>query len=127
METTTTMKTHDPIAGYGMHPTMRARSRLLGLVVLGSLVVQVGIGSAADRPRATPAVSPGAVVRAPHPLVFETNRGQADPQGKVMARGAGYTAFLTSTEAVLTRHDRRPERAVVRGRSLGGNPGPPIL
>jgi hypothetical protein len=35
------------------------------------------------------------------PLVFEANRGQADAQVQFVARGAGYTAFLTSTEAVL--------------------------
>jgi hypothetical protein len=35
------------------------------------------------------------------PLVFETNQGQTNPQVKFLSRGAGYTLFLTSTEAVL--------------------------
>ncbi len=35
------------------------------------------------------------------PLVFEANRGQADAQVQFVARGAGFTAFLTSTETVL--------------------------
>jgi hypothetical protein len=39
--------------------------------------------------------------RAPHRLVFEANRGQVDPEVRFTARGVGYTAFLTSTEAVL--------------------------
>src|SRR5215207_8333523 len=34
-------------------------------------------------------------------LQFEANRGQTDEQVKFLARGAGYTLFLTSTEAVL--------------------------
>jgi hypothetical protein len=35
------------------------------------------------------------------PLVFEAIRGQADAEVQFVARGAGYTAFLTSTETVL--------------------------
>src|SRR5216117_2291732 len=35
------------------------------------------------------------------PLSFEANQGQTDPQVKFLARGAGQTLFLTSTEAVL--------------------------
>ena len=50
----------------------------------------------------------------PHgrPLAFEANRGQADDEVKFLARGAGYTVFLTSTEAVspLRRRPSRPPR-----------------
>ena len=35
------------------------------------------------------------------PLSFEVNRGQTDPRVKFLARGHGYSLFLTSTEAVL--------------------------
>lgn len=38
------------------------------------------------------------------PLSFEPNNGQTDSQVKFLARGSGYTLFLTSTEAVLTLH-----------------------
>src|SRR6478609_9580727 len=34
-------------------------------------------------------------------LAFEPNRGQADQPAKFIARGAGYTLFLTPTEAIL--------------------------
>jgi hypothetical protein len=34
-------------------------------------------------------------------LSFEANRGQADPQVKYLARGSGYSLFLTPGEAVL--------------------------
>jgi hypothetical protein len=35
------------------------------------------------------------------PLSFEENRGQVDKEVKFLSRGAGYTLFLTPTEAVL--------------------------
>ena len=35
------------------------------------------------------------------PLSFEANRGQTDAQVQYLARGPGYTLFLTATEAVL--------------------------
>ncbi|MGB7923062.1 MAG: SBBP repeat-containing protein [Pyrinomonadaceae bacterium] len=35
------------------------------------------------------------------PLSFEENRGQVDKEVKYLARGSGYTLFLTPTEAVL--------------------------
>ncbi|MBI4574248.1 MAG: SBBP repeat-containing protein [candidate division NC10 bacterium] len=35
------------------------------------------------------------------PLHFEINQGQTDPQVQFLARGPGYTLFLTPTEAVL--------------------------
>jgi hypothetical protein len=38
----------------------------------------------------------------PLPLAFEANQGQTDPEVKYLARGAGYTLFLTADEAVLS-------------------------
>ena len=35
------------------------------------------------------------------PLAFEANQGQTDPQVKYMARGSGYTVFLTATDTVF--------------------------
>ena len=35
------------------------------------------------------------------PLAFEANEGQADPQVKYMARGSGYTVYLTKDDAVF--------------------------
>src|SRR5437667_4603656 len=40
------------------------------------------------------------------PLSFEANQGQTDSQVQFLARGGGYTLFLTSTEAVLSFHGR---------------------
>src|SRR2546428_11146041 len=41
------------------------------------------------------------------PLGFEANQGQADSQVQFLARGGGYTLFLTSTEAVLSLQGRQ--------------------
>ena len=59
------------------------------------------------------------------PMRFEVNEGQTDGRVKYLARGAGYTVFLTGEEAVLAL---RPgvggeKAAVVRMRLLGGASG----
>jgi hypothetical protein len=42
------------------------------------------------------------------PLTFEPNRGQSDPRVKFLARGPGYTLFLTPSEAVLRLQGQAP-------------------
>ena len=44
------------------------------------------------------------------PLSFEANRGQVDGQVRYLARGPGYTVFLTDREAVLTLKARAADR-----------------
>jgi len=52
------------------------------------------------------------------PLAFEANQGQTDPQVKFVSRGAGYSLFLTTTEAVLTRRkDSWQEPKLVRAKA----------
>jgi hypothetical protein len=46
------------------------------------------------------------------PLSFEPNRGQTDKQVKFMARGAGYTLFLTPTEVVFSLQHNRARAGV---------------
>jgi hypothetical protein len=53
------------------------------------------------------------------PLGFEANRGQSDPRVKFLARGSGYSLFLTSNEAVLAL-----KRASQESKEVAGNPGP---
>lgn len=59
------------------------------------------------------------------PLAFEANQRQTDPQAKYLARGNGYTLFLTATDAVFAlRSSSGPgmERpAVVSMHLVGGN------
>jgi hypothetical protein len=54
------------------------------------------------------------------PLNFEPNLGQADPRAKFLARGRGYTLFLTKDEAVLVLEKpevRSQESEVRRGKT----------
>lgn len=53
------------------------------------------------------------------PLSFEANQGQTDPRVRFLARGSGYTIFLTGDEAVLTLLKSSP------GMSRFGKFGPP--
>jgi hypothetical protein len=45
------------------------------------------------------------------PLAFEANQGQTDSQVKYMARGNGYTLFLTANDAVFSLQSRSAESA----------------
>ena len=63
------------------------------------------------------------------PLSFEANQGQTDPRVKFLARGGGYTLFLTNSEAVLALGGaKRQAIALARGHrtheAVGANPGP---
>ncbi len=82
------------------------------------------------------------------PLQFEANQGQVDDQVEFLARGKGYTLFLTSTESVMVlagrdasrakgnagtdqtdviRHESREyKQSVVRMKFEGANPSPVI-
>jgi len=65
-------------------------------------------------------------------LSFEANRGQADPEVRFLARGNGYTLFLTATETVLSlrepaapgsRNEKQTGKpTVLRMRLVGANP-----
>jgi hypothetical protein len=48
------------------------------------------------------------------PLAFEPNLGQTDAQVKYLARGNGYTLFLTGNDAVFTLHSPQEEHSKVR-------------
>jgi hypothetical protein len=51
------------------------------------------------------------------PLTFEANHGQTDPAVKFLARGAGYTLFLTSHEALLSFRSVSVSSAGIRSAS----------
>ena len=52
------------------------------------------------------------------PLAFEANQGQTDPQVKYMARGKGYTAFLTADETVFAMQSARANASITGKRAL---------
>lgn len=54
------------------------------------------------------------------PLIFEPNQGQTDPSVKFVSRGAGYSLFLDSTEAVLAMRTAQPASV---GRSAASRSG----
>ncbi len=59
------------------------------------------------------------------PLSFEANAGQTDPRVRYLARGQGYTVFLTDDEAVLSLATAPPDRrpAADRGRTRASAAG----
>jgi hypothetical protein len=76
----------------------------------------------------TPPPPPAHTADGASELAFEPNRGQADEQVRFIARGDGYTAFLTATETVLVPRpaDGAQQSPVVRMRLVGGNQAPAI-
>lgn len=63
------------------------------------------------------------------PMSFTANQGQADAAVKFLARGEGYSLFLTADAAVLALRgaaDPASPDAVVRMRLLDGNPHPQV-
>jgi hypothetical protein len=61
------------------------------------------------------------------PINFEPNAGQTSEEVKFLARGQGYSLFLTGREAVLAlKKARTQEQSVVRMRIDGANPSPKI-
>jgi hypothetical protein len=50
------------------------------------------------------------------PLAFERNEGQTNAQVEYMARGNGYTLFLTANDAVFSLHSRSAENATPQAR-----------
>ena len=67
--------------------------------------------SLASNPRTVTPASRGRILAsyAALPLAFEPNQGQTDAQVKYMARGSGYTLFLTASDAVFSLHSGSSE------------------
>lgn len=116
-----------------------AASCAAGLIVVSLL-------QASQNGSRLPSVIPEAAAHSPRmhayaelPMTFERNAGQTDSDVRFLARGAGYSLFLTPTEAVLSLHARTtaarahdgatPERgktAVVRMSLQGATPAPEL-
>jgi uncharacterized repeat protein (TIGR01451 family) len=84
---------------------------LCNLLPLGRSVAAIGkretvapsspAGFAAPPAPDQPTTARLSVAHSKLPIMFEANLGQTDPQVKFLSRGAGYTIFLTPTEAVV--------------------------
>src|SRR6516165_11218365 len=101
-----------------MEPSMFSR-RVASLAGITSLVLQLSGASMAAEPRAALPSAPATEHNLSRRIGFEANCGQVDAQVQFVARGAAYTTFLTSTEAVLTLGDRRGGHAVLRMERIG--------
>ena len=107
---------------------------ILAMVVLASLAVTgvrtLGKHDKREAARHASAVGPQALASSPQnrarvlasmasqPLAFEANQGQTDPQVKYMARGNGYTLFLTANDAVFTLHSSAREKSAVNSTAI---------
>jgi hypothetical protein len=90
---------------------MKTRITTSKLIAIGAIGIITGLASLihffAQSPASITSESPvpaKAAVQAAygkHPLSFEANQGQTDSRVKFLARGNGYTLYLTSNEAVL--------------------------
>ena len=62
------------------------------------------------------------------PIRFEPNVGQSDPRVEFLARGAGYTLFLTASESVIALAPAATgaRTEVVRMRFAGANAAPQV-
>src|SRR5262245_56036041 len=101
-----------------MEPSVFSRC-VASLAVIASLVLELSGASMAAESRAALPSTPATDRTLSRRLAFEANCGQADAQVQFVARAAAYTAFLTSTEAVLAFGDRRSGRSVLRVKPIG--------
>ncbi len=113
-----------------MNSTTRRRHSST-LIVLASLLGAIAAVTTQARSHLPAALPDGAaaLTRPPAsygqlPLAFEANQGQSDAQVRFLARGEGYSLFLTSTEAVLSLRAPSPSSTVVRMRLAGANSQP---
>jgi hypothetical protein len=114
--------------------------RVLALGVAGCLAVMSAPGAERGPEGDREAVGPAAErvlkdkVAADYgrlPLSFEANHGQSDPAVRYLARGRGYTLFLTAQEAVLVlrppSQSTEVQPTVVRLGLAGANPAPEVV
>ena len=109
-----------------MHDQCREgnRGRRLPFLILAIIVAFGGWICAVEQPPATPskAARHAATSGKPYgrlPLSFEENRGQTDARVKFLARGSGYSLFLTANDAVLKLQNPSP-RSPKLNRERGG-------
>ena len=93
---------------------VRVREARVCLLLLSGLITLLvpGLSAGGDNKALLPVAGASgerwANVYAHLPLSFELNQGQTDGRVKYLARGPGYTVFLTSSEAVLKLASKDP-------------------
>ena len=109
--------THKVDVMRSLFPTLFAAFGLaLALLPLGDAARPLALAPADDS-RALPAL----------PLRFESNQGQSDPRVAFVARGHGWSTFLTRDESVLVvRPPNAGRAAILRTRPIGGTTSLPV-
>jgi len=117
--------------------TARSRSFLGAVALLATACLTIALAHRVQVPSASKDISAAAFssdrpvglsqVLSQAPMVFEPNRGQTDNRVQFLARGHGYSIFLTSDEAVLegqhfAADHRTLQTSVVRMSLAGSNP-----
>ena len=106
---------------------------LYHLITAGTVALQPAAAASIDQPNGK---KEGALAAfANLPLGFEANRGQTNPRVKFLARGRGYTLFLTPTEAVLVSTNpttmaegsEKTGETILRMEIVGANPDAAIV
>ncbi len=120
-------------ASRALNAGMKMKGSFMRLLVMGLALLSLsGVTPGAGNPRSLPTTATSrekwAKLYRNLPVSFELNKGQTDHQVKYLARGAGYTVFFTSNEAVLALHSPAAlgqsgsaASSVVRLKLLGAN------
>ncbi|MGH7815395.1 MAG: hypothetical protein ACREQI_15495, partial [Candidatus Binataceae bacterium] len=115
-----------------MRPTgekFKIATIVLASAAMAAIILTIAMASAvprssaanAGRARTASAINHARADRFPGdlPLTFEANRGQTDWRVKFLARGDGYTLFLTHTGATLALRSSAPAKRGGRGKIQG--------
>ena len=97
------------------------RESLIVALVLISVIILATFGQRLKPASTASVASNQAAIRfAKLPMDFEVNRGQADPAAKYIARGAGYSLFVTEDGAALSmaRHPGRAKQIAQNPRAM---------
>jgi hypothetical protein len=101
---------------------------LRNLLILASTAALLPASASRFEPRPAAAPTAAATLAGDYgkiPLSFERNEGQSDPRVQYLARGGGYSLFLTASEAVLTLRGGEPDKGEPEsGRSRANEPRP---
>lgn len=88
-------------------PRVKLSSCILATCLPAGLVVGAALaGTPASTKPSSPASRDLKTLAARTPLLFEQNQGQTDARASFLARGDGYTVFVTPSEAVLKLKSR---------------------
>src|SRR4051812_8085109 len=92
----------------------RTRSLLASALILSAGLILLSISSRTSSPKSAANSRAVKINYAQLPLSFEANAGQTDPSVRYLARGSGYTIFLTEKDAVIKLQDRQGDGVVLR-------------